>query len=114
VGTEVARTFSISFPDKSDKRFIMFSTLSFSEASTGTSAVLRACNMCGRDAKKSVKRLDKPEYANMILVAAGSRQQAAGSRQQAAGSRQQAAGSRQQAAGSRQQANMKIFSVIQG
>jgi hypothetical protein len=35
--------------------------------------------MCGRDAEKSVKRLDKPEYANIII--AGSRQQAAGSRQ---------------------------------
>jgi hypothetical protein len=101
VGTEVAHIFPVSFPDKSDKRYIMFSTLPFSEALPGTPAVLRACNMCGRDAGKSVKRLDKPEYANIIL--AGSRQQAAGSRQQAAGSRQQAAGSR----------HMKIFSVIQ-
>jgi hypothetical protein len=95
-GTEVARIFPVSFPDKSDKRFIMFSTLPFSEASPGTSAVLHACNMCGRNAGKSVKRLDKPEYANIII----------------AGCRLQAAGSRQQAAGSRQQANMKIFSVI--
>jgi hypothetical protein len=92
MGTEFAHIFPVSFPDKSDKRFIMFSTLLFSEASTGTSTVLRARNMCGRDAKKSAKRLDKPEYADMILAAAGSRQQAAGSRQQV---------------------NMKIFSVIQ-
>jgi hypothetical protein len=71
-GTEVARIFPVSFPDKSDKRFIMFSTLPFSEASTGTSTVLRARNMCGRDAEKSVKRLDKSKYANIII----SRQQA--------------------------------------
>jgi hypothetical protein len=54
--------------------------------------------VCGQNAEKNVKRLDKPEYANIILAAAGSRQQAAGSRQQAANSKQQT--------------NMKIFSVI--
>ncbi|MDR2165833.1 MAG: hypothetical protein LBO79_09510, partial [Zoogloeaceae bacterium] len=63
VGTEVAYIFPVSFPDKSDKRYIMFSTLPFSEASTETSAVLCACNMYEWDAGKSVKRLDKPEYA---------------------------------------------------
>ncbi|MDR2166102.1 MAG: hypothetical protein LBO79_10925, partial [Zoogloeaceae bacterium] len=58
-----------SFPDKPDKRYIMFSTPPLSKASTGTPTVLCACDMCGRDARKSVKRLDKPEYANIILQA---------------------------------------------
>ncbi|MDR2165111.1 MAG: hypothetical protein LBO79_05685, partial [Zoogloeaceae bacterium] len=60
--------------------------------------------MCERDAGKSVKRLDKPEYANIII--AGGRRQAAGGRRQAAGGRRQAAGGRRQAAGGRRQANM--------
>ncbi|MDR2165763.1 MAG: hypothetical protein LBO79_09150, partial [Zoogloeaceae bacterium] len=80
----------------------MFSTLPFSEASTRTPVVLRACNMYGQDARKSVKRLDKPEYANIII--ASSKQQAASSKQQAASSKQQAASSKQQAASSKQQA----------
>ncbi|MDR2165586.1 MAG: hypothetical protein LBO79_08235 [Zoogloeaceae bacterium] len=104
VGTEVAHIFPVSFPDKSDKRFIMFSTLPFSEASTGTSTVLYACNMCGRDAKKSVKRLDKPEYANII---------AASRKPQAASRKPQAASRKPQAASRKPQANMKVFSVIQ-
>jgi hypothetical protein len=65
---EFAYIFPVSFPDKSDKRYIMFSTLPFSEASTGTLAVLYACDMCGRDAEKSVKRLDKLKYANIIAA----------------------------------------------
>ncbi|MDR2164392.1 MAG: hypothetical protein LBO79_01915, partial [Zoogloeaceae bacterium] len=72
----------------------MFSTLPFSEASTETSAVLRACNMCGRNAGKSVKRLDKPEYADIII----SKQQTANSKQQTANSKQQTANSKQQTA----------------
>jgi hypothetical protein len=88
-GTEVAHIFPVSFPDKSDKRFIMFSTLPFSEASTGTLAVLYACDMRGRGAKKSIKRLDKPEYANLIL--ASRKPQAASRKPQAASRKPQAA-----------------------